>query len=106
MSWNFQMGDKDNPNDIDADAVDQLISKQQQQQQRLQSKVLPKEQQTMSVVDDIQLPKLVQSDVLQSQSQSQPNKAVADVFYPEPNLVNVSDSQSNTEEHELETRLK
>lgn len=41
------------------------------------------------------------------QSQSQTNKVItSDVYYPEASFVNASDSQVNTEEHELETRLK
>lgn len=96
------MNDKDSPNDIDAGYADQLASKQQPHSQ---SKVLPKEQQNVGLTDDTQLPKVLQSDVLQSQSQT--NKVItSDVFYPEANFVNASDSQANTEEHELETRLK
>lgn len=76
--------------------TEQLASKQ-----RLQSKLLPKDQQTVSSADDIQLPKALQTDGLQSQS----NKVITDVLYPETNF-NATDTQANTEEHELETRLK
>lgn len=59
----------------------------------------------MGLADEIQLPKVLQSDVMQSQSQT--NKVItSDVYYPEASFVNASDSQVNTEEHELETRLK
>lgn len=51
------------------------------------------------------LPKLIQSEQNQQQ-QSQSNKIGADVLYAETNFVNASDTQPNTEEHELETRLK
>ncbi|XP_031617236.1 beta-1,4-glucuronyltransferase 1 [Contarinia nasturtii] len=91
-----QMSDKDGQNEFDADP-EQLASKQ-----RSQLKLLPKEQQIVNVADDSQLPKVLQSDV----SQSQPNKVITDVLYPEANFVNASDIQVNTEEHELETRLK
>lgn len=74
--------------------TEQLASKQ-----RLQSKLLPKDQQTVSSADDIQLPKALQTDGLQS------NKVITDVLYPETNF-NATDTQANTEEHELETRLK
>ena len=82
---------------MDAD-TDQLASKQRPPQ----SKQLPKEQQTISIADDSQLPKTLQSDVLQSQS----NKVITDILYPEANFVNASEIQANIEEHELETRLK
>lgn len=92
----FQINDKDSQTEVDADA-DQLPSKQ-----RSQSKQLPKEQPADSLSDGSQQPNVLQSDVLQSQ----PNKVNTDVFYPEANFLNASDAQVNTEEHELETRLK
>lgn len=93
----FQINDKDSP-DIDAGDVDQLASKQHSQ-----LKVLPKDQQNNGLTDDTQSPKLQQPDAMQSQT----NKIITnDVYYPEASFVNASDSQVNTEEHELETRLK
>lgn len=54
----------------------------------------------MSSVDEIQLPKGQQlTDAMQ------PNKQVITDEFPESNY-NASDPQANTEEHELETRLK
>lgn len=89
------MSDKDGQMELEIN-TEQLASKQ-----RLQSKLLPKDQQTVSSADDIQLPKALQTDGLQSQS----NKVITDVLYPETNF-NATDTQANTEEHELETRLK
>lgn len=92
------MGDKDGQMELEIN-TEQLASKQ-----RLQSKSLPKDQQTVSSADDIQLPKSQQQQTdigLQSQS----NKVITDVLYPETNF-NATDTQPNTEEHELETRLK
>lgn len=89
------MSDKDGQMELEIN-TEQLASKQ-----RIQSKLLPKDQQTVSSADDIQLPKALQTDGLQSQS----NKVITDVLYPETNF-NATDTQANTEEHELETRLK
>lgn len=96
------MSDKNGQNEMDVE-TEQVALKQ-----RPQTKLLPKEQQTVSLADDSQSSKVLQSDVLQSQSQSQsqPNKVITDVSYPEANFVNASDIQVNSEEHELETRLK
>lgn len=87
---------------VDGD-VDQYGSSKQ--------KSLPKEQQTPNVnADDTRfVMPIEQQPQQQSKTQpidTQPNKNVADVYYPEQSFVNASEPQANNEEHELETRLK
>lgn len=96
-----QLSDKENPSEIDGES-EQLASKQ-----RLQS--LPKQQNTATADSDSPTEQLktLQQQQQSDATQAQSNKIAAEtnfVFYPETNFANASDTQ--TEEHELETRLK